>query len=54
MECKYQIVPTTLLVLSNEAKDSIMADDVVMPLNPLIMLVEKGELEEASFDVNVS
>jgi hypothetical protein len=31
-----------------------MADDVVTPLNPLISLVEKEELEEAPFDVNVS
>jgi hypothetical protein len=52
LECKYQIV--TLLVFSNEGEDSIMADDVVMPWNPLIEPVEKGELEEASFDVNVS
>ncbi len=31
-----------------------MADDIVMPSNHLISLVEKEELEEALFDVNVS
>jgi hypothetical protein len=30
-----------------------MADDVVTPLNPLVSLVEKEELEEAPFHVNV-
>jgi hypothetical protein len=31
-----------------------MADDVVTPLNLLVSLLEKEELEEASLDVNVS
>jgi hypothetical protein len=31
-----------------------MADDVATPSNPPGSLVEKEELEEASFDVNVS
>jgi len=31
-----------------------MADDVIMPSNPLVSLVEKEELEEAPFDVKVS
>ncbi len=31
-----------------------MADDVAMPLNPLVSPVEKEELEEASLDMNVS
>jgi len=31
-----------------------MADDVVMPLNPLVTPVEQEELEETLFDVNVS
>jgi hypothetical protein len=31
-----------------------MADDVTMPLNPLVALVEQEELEEAPFDMNVS
>jgi hypothetical protein len=31
-----------------------MADDVAMPLNPLVAPVEHEELEEAPFDVNVS
>jgi hypothetical protein len=31
-----------------------MVDDVVMPLNPLIMFVEEEELKKTFFDVNVS
>jgi len=31
-----------------------MADDVAMPLNPLVALVEQEELNKASLDVNVS
>jgi hypothetical protein len=31
-----------------------MADDVVMPSNPLVTLVKEEELEEAPLDVNVS
>ncbi len=31
-----------------------MVDDVVTPSNLLVSLIEKEELEEASFDVNVS
>ncbi len=31
-----------------------MADDVVMPLNPLVALVEQEEFKEAPLDVNVS
>jgi len=31
-----------------------MADDVIMPSNPSVPLVEKEELEEAPFDMNVS
>jgi hypothetical protein len=31
-----------------------MMDDVIMPSNPLISLVEKEELEEAPLDMNVS
>jgi hypothetical protein len=30
-----------------------MADDVAMPLNPLVAPVEQEELEEAPFDMNV-
>jgi len=36
------------------SEDLVMADDVVMPLNPSVKLVEEEELEEASLDVNVS
>jgi hypothetical protein len=35
-------------------EDSIMVDDVIMPSNPLIALVEGEELKETSLDVNVS
>ncbi len=31
-----------------------MVDDVVMPSNPSVSLVEKEELKEAPLDVNVS
>jgi len=30
-----------------------MVDDVAMPLNPLVALVEQEELEEAPLDMNV-
>ncbi len=53
-ECKYQIVPIILLVFVDAYEDSIMADDVTMPSNLPIALVEKEELEKTSFDVNVS
>ncbi len=53
-ECKYQIVPTTLLVFVNASENLVMADDVVMPSNPPVMLIEEEELEETLFDVNVS
>jgi hypothetical protein len=32
----------------------VMANDVVTPLNPLIALVEQKDIEEISFDMNVS
>jgi hypothetical protein len=53
-ECKYHIVSINLLVFVDVSEHLIMADDVTMPSNPPISLVEKEELEEASFDVNVS
>jgi hypothetical protein len=53
-EHKYQIVSTTTLVFVDAGEDSIMANDVVMPLNPLVALVEEEELEETSLDVNIS
>jgi hypothetical protein len=31
-----------------------MADDVAMPLNPLVAPIEQEELKEAPLDVNVS
>jgi sporulation-control protein spo0M len=35
-------------------EDLVMADDVVMPSNPLVALVENEKLEETSLDVNIS
>jgi len=52
-ERKYHIVFATLLVFVDAGENLVMVDDVVTPLNPPVSLVEKEELEEASFDVNV-
>lgn len=38
----------------NACEDSIMADDVMTPLNLSIVLVEDEKFKETSFDVNVS
>jgi hypothetical protein len=43
-----------LLVFINAGEILVMADDVAMPLNPPVALVEQEELEEVLFDVNVS
>ncbi len=51
---KYPIISTTLLVFVDAGENLVMADDVTTPSNPLISLVEKEELEEASLDMNVS
>jgi len=51
---KYPIVSTTLLVFINVGEILVMVDDIAMPSNPLVLVVEKEELEEASLDVNVS
>ncbi len=53
-ERKYHIVSTTLLVFVDAGENLVMVDVVAMPSNPLVSLVKKEELEEASFDVNVS
>jgi len=53
-ECKYQIVLTTPLVFIDVGEDSIMANDVVTPLNPLVVPIEKEELEKTMFNVNIS
>jgi len=53
-ERKYPIVSTTLLVFVDAGENLVMVDDVITPSNPLISLVEKGELEETSLDMNVS
>jgi hypothetical protein len=52
-EYKYLIVSATFLVFVDACENLVMADDVVTPSNPPISLVEKEELEEAPFDVNV-
>ncbi len=52
-EHKYHIISTTLLVFVDASENLDMADDVATPLNPLISLVEKEELEEALLDMNV-
>jgi hypothetical protein len=53
-ECKYQIVLTTPLVFIDVGEDSIMANDVVTPLNPLVVPIEEEELEKTMFNVNIS
>jgi hypothetical protein len=53
-ECKYQIVPITPLVFIDISENSIMANDVVAPLNPLVVPIKEEKLEETSLDVNVS
>jgi len=53
-ERKYHIVFVTILVFVDASENLVMADDVTMPSNPPISLVEKEEFEEASLDVNVS
>jgi len=42
------------LVFVDAGENLVMVDDVAMPSNPLGSLVENEELEEASFNVNVS
>jgi hypothetical protein len=42
------------LVFVDAGENLVMADDVIMPLNPPVSLVKKEKLEEAPLDVNVS
>jgi hypothetical protein len=42
------------LVFVDASEDSIMADEVVSPSNPLVALVKEEKLEETPLDVNVS
>jgi len=42
------------LVFVDASENLVMVDDVVTPLNPLVSLIEKKELEETSHDMNVS
>ncbi len=44
----------TLLVFVDACEDSITANDVAMPLNPLVTPIKKEEFEKTSLDVNVS
>jgi len=53
-ERKCHIISATFLVFVDVGENLVMADDSAMPLNPLVSLVEKEELEEAPFDMNVS
>jgi len=53
-ERKYHNVSITLLVFVDAGENLIMVDDVAMPSNPPVSLVEKEELKEAPFDMNVS
>jgi len=50
---KYHIVSVTILVFVDVDENLVMTDDVATPSIPLVSLVEKEELEEALFDVNV-
>jgi hypothetical protein len=51
---KYHIVSATLLVFVDVSENLAMVNDVVTPSNPPVSLVEKEELEETPFDMNVS
>jgi hypothetical protein len=42
------------LVFIDVGEDSIMANDVVTPLNPLVVPIEEEELEKTMFNVNIS
>jgi hypothetical protein len=42
------------LVFVDVSEDLVMADDVVMPSNPLVARVEKEEFEKTPLDMNVS
>jgi hypothetical protein len=53
-ERKYHIISPTLLVFVDACENLVMADDVATPLNPPGSLIEKEELEEAPFNMNVS
>ncbi len=53
-ECKYEIISFNLLVFVDANEDSIMVDDVVMPLNSPIAPIEEEKLEETLLNVNVS
>jgi hypothetical protein len=42
------------LVFVDAGENLVMVDDVATPLNPSVAPVEQEELEEVSFEVNVS
>jgi hypothetical protein len=52
-ECKYHIVSVILLVFVDAGENLVMVDDVATPSNPLVLLIEKEEFEEAPLDMNV-
>jgi hypothetical protein len=52
-ECKYKIISVNPSIFVDAGEDSVTADDVVVPSNPLVVLVEEEELEEAPLVVNV-
>jgi hypothetical protein len=41
------------LVFIDASENLVMMDDVAMPSNPLVTLLEQEEFEEVPFDVNV-
>jgi len=45
-ECKYPVVSATLLVLVDAGENLVMADDVAMPSNLLVSLLEKENLKK--------
>ncbi len=50
---KYHIVSATFLVFVDASENLVMANDVAMPSNPPVSLVEKEEFKETPLDVNV-
>ncbi len=45
---------TTFLVFVDVNEDLVMTDDAIVLSNPLVAPIKEEELEETSFDVNVS
>jgi hypothetical protein len=51
---KYHIVSATFFVFIDAGENLVMANDVAMPSNPPVSLIEKEELEKTPLDMNVS